>query len=137
MIAYILLALLLALAISSILAGPVGWRHSKAPSGAGAMVGAWVFLFILLFPLVWLAALWLPATGPVVGGVYWVGPLLAGLLFAVLLAAAAPPPKRADRQGFTPDTDQVGTVGPASLMIDIFFWVFIVFAVVMLIISYA
>jgi thiol:disulfide interchange protein len=47
--------------------------------------------FVLVFLATWAGGLWVTPVGPSVWGVYWVPFLFAGLMFALLLAATAPP----------------------------------------------
>jgi hypothetical protein len=125
----ILFIVLLALIFASVLIGPVGWRHSRTPSAAGA----WIFALLVLLLLMWLALVWIPPAGPVVLGVYWLGPLVVGLLLVFLLAAAAPPPRRL-RKGEEPKAgqDQLGGAGTTAVFIDAMFWLFLLGAVALL-----
>lgn len=125
----IVFIVLLGLIFASVLTGPVGWRHSRTPSAAGA----WLFTLLILFPLMWLALLWIPPAGPAVLGVYWLGPLLVGLLLVFLLAAAAPPPRRLP-PGVEPKAgqDQMAAAGATAIFIDAMFWLFFVGAIALL-----
>jgi hypothetical protein len=86
----ILFIVVLGFVIASVMIGPIGWRHSRTSSVAGA----WLFVVLAILPLLWLASEWIPPAGPAILGVYWVGPVAAGVLLMLLLAAAAPPPHR-------------------------------------------
>ena len=122
----ILFVVLLGVILASLLTGPVGWRHSRTPSAAGA----WIFTLLVLIPLMWLASLWIPPAGPAVMGVFWLGPTLVGLLLVFLLAAAAPPPPRLP-PGKEPKAgeDQLAAAGTTAIFIDVMFWLFLVGAI--------
>ena len=49
--------------------------------------------FLVIFLAAWAGGLWVIPVGPSAWGVYWVPILFAGLMFALLLAATAPPSK--------------------------------------------
>lgn len=79
-----LIAFLVALLLSSIVF--IGLRRT----------GPWasfLFLFLALFLATWAGGIWITPIGRPLGGVYWLSFLLAGVVFALLLAAAVPPDK--------------------------------------------
>lgn len=128
----IIFIFLLGLIIASVLTGPVGWRHSRTKSA----VGAWIFTLLVLIPALWLSMIWIPPTGPAVMGVYWLAPLLVGLLIMFLLAAAAPPPRRV-RPGVESKMgqDQLAAYGFTAIFINTMFWLFLVGALALLAVS--
>ncbi len=84
----------------------------------------WIFLLILI--LVGLAAgLWINPVGPVMWEVFWVPPLMAIIIFALLLGAASPRKQEPtltnskNRQQVSSDTE-AATIGAL-------FWVFLIF----------
>lgn len=52
--------------------------------------------FATVFLATWAAGAWIRPLGPPVWGVYWMSFLFVGLLVALILAAAAQPPKAAE-----------------------------------------
>ncbi len=84
--------LLIALAIAIILTMIFmpQWRKYQ-PSGTLAGLAGFLWFFVLIFLASWLGGVWIPPVGPSIWGVYWFPFLMMGLLFALLLAAAAPP----------------------------------------------
>jgi len=128
----IIFVLVLGLIFTSVLIGPLGWRHSRTES----VVGAWIFALLILLPLIALSLIWIPPAGPPVFGVYWLGPLLVGLLIFFLLAAAAPPPRRLP-PGEQPKAgeDQLASAGAAAVFIDVMFWMFLLGAVALLLVG--
>lgn len=123
--------LVLGLFLACILAGPVGWRHQRTSSVAGA----WLFSLLVLIPLLWLALLWIPPAGPAIAGVYWFAPLAVGILVVLLLAATAPPPRKRLRKGEEPKPgeDQLSAAPAAAVFVDIMFWLFFLGAIALLI----
>ena len=81
----------------------------------------WSF-FLIMFLVIWGAAIWFTDTGPVWMDVAWAPLLFIGLIMAVILAAATPPerPKRIvmEEPATSPDT-------PGSA-ITVFFWITVV-----------
>jgi len=59
--------------------------------------GPWasfLFLFFALFLATWAGGIWITPVGrPFLGGIYWLPFLMAGVVFALLMAAAVPPDK--------------------------------------------
>jgi len=136
-----LLAILLAVLFAAVLAWPLGWRHHRV----GGALAAWVFTLLILLPLIWLAALWLPRIGPATAGVYWLAPALVGLLLIFVIAAAAPPargaPPRARLDEPPAETvdgaPEARNAGLLAIFIDAMFWIFFLGAIALLIIGYS
>lgn len=80
-------AVALALLFGAILVGVLGWRHPQRPETGPSLL----FTILLLFPLIWAAAIWLTPMGPPVMGVTLLPALLAGLLIALLIAMFSHP----------------------------------------------
>lgn len=87
-LADILIALLFALLLSAVLGWGLRWRH---PARGGGAIASGLFLFVVLFVTMWLAALIVPEWGPLYNGTSWVGMLLAGLFIALIILAVATP----------------------------------------------
>lgn len=60
---------------------------------AGPWGSFWTFFIVLLLS-VWAADVWLSPAGPYWNDVYWVPPLIVGIIVALLLAAATPAARR-------------------------------------------
>lgn len=126
-------AVLLGVMLAVILAGPMGWRHHRTNSAAGA----WLFSLLVLFPLLWLALVWIPPMGPAVMGVFWLAPVAVGLLVVFLLSAAAPPPRCRLRPGEEPRAgeDQLAAAPAVAIFVDVMFWLFFAGAITLLIVG--
>jgi len=137
MLATLIFVVLLTLFLTSLLAFPFGWRHGRATDGVFA---SWLFTILVLLPIVWAAAIWLPPAGPTVVGVSWVGPLVVGLLVALLLAALAPPRIRPastpPAEAGTPPRESAIAAHEGRVFADMMFWVFLAFAVGLVITGY-
>lgn len=138
LLATLIFVVLLTLFLTSLLAFPFGWRHGRSRDDVFA---SWLFAILVLLPLVWAAAIWLPPAGPAIAGVNWVGPLLVGLLIALLLAALAPP--RLRPLSATPPTGAATAPGDRTIaaredrvFADLMFWVFLALAVGLVITGY-
>jgi len=129
----LIFVLLLGVALAIVLAGPIGWRHQRTDSAAGA----WLFSLLVLFPLLWLALVWIPPMGPAVMGVFWLAPVAVGLLVVFPLAAAAPPPRRRLRPGQEPKAgdDQLAAAPAVAIFVDVMFWLFLAGAITLLIVG--
>lgn len=109
--------------LAAVLIGVLFYYAFKATGPWGSL---WTFLLILI--IAGLAAeAWIEPVGPVVYDVAWVPTLFVILLFALLLAAAAPPyPESTERAEI-----EAGTEPPerdsAAVALGVFFWIFIVF----------
>jgi len=89
----------------------------------------WVFLLLVVLGT-WVGGLWIVPFGPVLFEVSWIPFVLAGLMFALLLSAAAPPTTLADQPN-------VPTTAPQTeLAFSIFFWLLLVGLVVAVVLAY-
>ncbi|MFW6154255.1 MAG: hypothetical protein ACOC95_03465 [Planctomycetota bacterium] len=122
-IAQLLLALLLAVIFSIILAYPLGRR---AP---GPLEGL-LFFFLILFLAIWAAGAWVRPVGPAVYDVPWLVFLVVGLILSLILAAASPA-----RRG-APEGDVVATSGAAALALSAFFYVALLALLIAALVSY-
>jgi hypothetical protein len=97
--------------------------------------GPWsniLLFFLVVFLGTWTAGIWIPPVGPSLLGVFWLSPLMVGLILALLLAAAFPSaPRRRSRE----EIDLKPEVpSPVVVAVDVFFIVLlIVFAAVILV----
>ena len=77
----LIFALLIALTLSAIF---VGSRRFESWPGL-------VVFFFIVFLAAWAGGIWLTPVGRPFWGVYWAPFLIAGLIFALVLAASSPP----------------------------------------------
>lgn len=86
-----LLALFISLVMTLVFA--VGFRRRNWKASAA-------FYFLVLFLATWAGGLWAAPAGPTWQGVFWIPFLIAGLVFALLLAVLIPPggPAAPDRK---------------------------------------
>ncbi len=102
----------------------------------------WLFLLIILL-VAWAGGLWIEPIGPPLFDIYWLPFLLVGLIFALILAAAAPPrPPSVRRAPRTPRIRRAATpTTPAeeetALAVGLFFWLMLVSLVVVILMGYA
>jgi hypothetical protein len=96
--------------------------------------GPWsnvLLFFLLIFLAAWTASIWISPVGPPLFGIFWVSPLMVGVILALLLAAAFPTTPKAKRR------EEIDLQkGPSSVaaVVDVFFVILlIVFAAVILI----
>lgn len=97
--------------------------------------GPWssvLLFFLVVFLGTWTAGVWIPPVGPPLLGVFWLSPLMVGLILALLLAAAFPTtPRRKSREEIELEPE---VPSPVVVAADVFFIVLlIVFAAVILV----
>lgn len=99
----------------------------------GVGVGlAMLFLFFILFPMILAASIWVGPRGPAFMGVHW-GPIVAiGIILALMLAAILPRRPRADETQTPEEVVEKSVVG----LFGIFFFIFLVFALTMIVIGF-
>jgi hypothetical protein len=101
--------------VNLVLVGAIGWRRFEN----GPAWDAAIFVFLILYPALWVAKLWIRPAGPVLLGVYWVPLLFVGLIVASIMGATMPRRRRR--------TDIViGPTEPAAMLarmpFGFFFW---------------
>jgi len=118
----ILVDLLIALTVASLLAAVVFLLLRST--------GPWAsfpLLFLALFLATWAGGIWLAPIGRPVGGVYWVPFLMAGIVFALLLAAVVPP-ERPEEQETTlellTEAEKKARERTNRLAVGLLFWLF-------------
>jgi hypothetical protein len=92
----------------------------------------WVFLLVV-FLAAWAGSVWMTPVGPPLFGVYWLSPLLVGLMIALLLAAATPqrsPRTRAEAIA------QARAEEETALAFTIFFWILLIGLVIAVLLAY-
>ncbi|MBN2554118.1 MAG: hypothetical protein JXB06_15175 [Spirochaetales bacterium] len=97
--------------------------------------GPWsnvLLFFLVVFLGAWTAGIWIPPLGPPLRGVFWVSPLMVGLILALLLAASYPAtPRERSREEINLKPE---VPSPVVVAMDVFFIILlIVFAAVILI----
>jgi hypothetical protein len=127
----LLFAVVVALVISALLTGVMGWRLPGKRVSA-AWLGSLIFLFLILFLASWAGGVWLRPFGPVLFGGYWLPFTIVGLVTAlVLLTATVPPPRR------RPSTPREVEVDEAvATMFNFFFWVLSLALVAVIVTAY-
>lgn len=120
----LLFALVVALGLTLIFAGL--FRN------AGPWALWWMFL-LLVFLAAWAGGVWITPIGPQLFGRYWLPFLLAGLFFALLLAAAAPisPPRTEEGAQLVARAE-----GATSTGVSIFLWILLLGLIVAIFVAY-
>lgn len=139
----LIFAVIVALLISLLLAGVMGWRHPRT-AGAGP---AMLFLFLLLLVVVWAGGAWSRPYGPPMWGGYWLPYLVIGLFVALVLLAigaagatetkSRPLPRTAAQAEptATDAEEEAVAVGLAGIF-TVFFWVLLILGVLAIILRY-
>lgn len=99
--------------------------------------GPWTnfyIFFLIIFLATWAGGLWIMPIGPSISGIFWLPFLLVGAIFALLLAAASPPPKQPSIELKT--REQVKKEKKIETAISVFMWVLIVVLLAAIIVGY-
>lgn len=124
----LLLALLIAPAVSALFWAVAGWP------GVGSEA---IAIFLLALLVIWAAGVWVTPFGPILGGGYWLPFLIPGLLFLLLLAALVPPRRPRNRREALRDAEAEETVATTmALTLGVIFWTLVVFLVIVIIAAY-
>ena len=110
---------ILAIVLITILMGSVFFYGFRRPGPWGS----WWSYFLVLFLAIFMFSTWIEPVGPYWEGVAWVDFAILGLVFALLLAAASPPPIPKDRP-LTPGEKERLTGSTA--VIGLMFWILII-----------
>jgi hypothetical protein len=94
---------------------------------------AWTF-FVVILMAVMAVGLWMRPMGPVYQDIYYMPPLVTGILVALLLAAATPSPRT--RSALDRSDKKEGEREKNFYALGIFFWVLFVLMLVILAIGY-
>ncbi|MFW5644940.1 MAG: hypothetical protein ACOCZL_03425 [Bacteroidota bacterium] len=90
----------------------------------------WTFFLVILLAVI-AADIWVQPIGPYYRDVYWLPPLVVGILFALILAAASPGKKerkRVDQAGAEYHGDKV-----AFIALGVFFWFLLILLFVLVV----
>lgn len=126
----ILLAFIVALVLSFLLVAVLGWQRSDG----GAVLASFLFVFALLFLATWAGAIWLEDFGPTAWGVFWLPFIIVGVVFMLVLAAAAPGWRRPRRRRQA--LQQAENAREAQVALDIFFWIAIIALIISILVYY-
>lgn len=124
------LALLIAFALSVMLAGVVRWRHPAASGFWPALL----FAFLVLFLAAWAGGLWLKPVGPEVLGAPWVPYVVVGVIVALLLLALAAPSRASG--GAARAVDDAEETAVVGAVFSIFFYALLLALVVAIVVHY-
>jgi hypothetical protein len=99
--------------------------------------GPWsnvLLFFLFVFLGTWTASIWIPPVGPPLRGVFWLSPLIVGLILALLLAAAFPAtPRRQSREEIKLKPD---VPSPVVVAVDVFFIILLILFAAVILIGY-
>jgi hypothetical protein len=99
--------------------------------------GPWanvLLFFLVVFLGTWTAGIWIPPVGPSLLGIYWLSPLMVGLILALLLAAAFPAiPRRRSREEIELKPE---VPSPVVVAVDVFFIVLLILFGTVIMIGY-
>jgi len=99
--------------------------------------GPWsnvLLFFLVVFLGAWTAGIWIPPVGPALLGVFWLSPLMVGLILALLLAAAFPAsPRRRSREEIDLKPD---VPSPVVVAVDVFFIILLILFAAVILIGY-
>ncbi|NIO33164.1 MAG: hypothetical protein GTN75_15415 [Gemmatimonadetes bacterium] len=86
----VLIILAIAVLVTALLVGPLGWRRFQT----GPVWDAAIFVLLMLYPALWVAKLWVRPVGPVLLGVHWVPLVFVGLIVAFIIGGTFPGRRR-------------------------------------------
>ena len=125
----LLISIVLAYVFGVVLVHALRWRH-PARSGVGASV---LFMFLMFFPFLWAASVWVAPVEPTVFGVAIIPILLLGVLL-LLVAWVLTSPARVPRTG-SPETKSQAGDAPA-VFFGVSFWVLMLCATGVIVAGY-
>lgn len=92
-----------------------------------------LFFFILILLASWAGGIWLTPIGPPLWKAHWLPFLVVGLIFALVLAVAAPSPPRRSTVELVESTEEEAEKKAAYWVVGVFFW-FLVAALIVAIV---
>jgi hypothetical protein len=100
-------------------------------------VGDGVDFFLILFLSLWIVSIYIRSVGPVYLGIAWVPIIIAGILLAVLLAAAIPDTNRDQslRDTQSSKVSQADEQDVRNTSVGRFFWILILLMITAIIIG--
>jgi len=102
--------------VVALLVGALGWRrYENGPAWDAA-----IFVFLVLYPALWVARMWIRPAGPVFLGVYWVPLVFCGLMVAFVIGATRPRRRRRKREIVIGPSEP--PEDPARMPFGFFFW---------------
>lgn len=122
---------LIVLTIALLIASAFGMGRRRYSAGLDL-----VMFFLLLFLATWALGGWLRPVGPVLWGTYWVPYIFVALLIALLLAAALAAPNGRVPRTRTEQREEAQAEAPVAVAFGMFFWIFLIVAVVAIAASY-
>lgn len=129
----ILVALAIAIVITLVLVGLLGWRRPGAVGTESAVLSG-VFFFVLLFLGTWALGVWITPYGPLAFGVPWLGWLAVALLITLLLGVASPGRSARRTRASTPGTattaGELAASDVAAAGFGILFWALVIALIV-------
>ncbi len=102
-------------------------------SARGPWGSFWTFFTIVLLAIL-ASDLWIGPIGPYYADVYWLPPLIVGVLIAFLLAATTPPGKPLTRNEKLSNENLVEE--KTSVVVGRFFWFLIVFLFILILLGF-
>lgn len=123
------IAFVLALLFGALLVGALGWRHPRRPEDASV---SGLFVLLILFPLLWAAALWITPAGPIMYGAPVVPLLFMGLLLALIIAVLVEPRPRTPRGAAM----EAAEADAAATIFGVLFWILLLVGAVSIITAY-
>ena len=93
----------------------------------------WAF-FAIIFLAVWAADIWITPFGPYYNEVYWLPPLIVGVLIAILLAAATPTRRSRRTTDTHPPATEYETDAVAATL-GILFWILLALFIISIVIG--
>lgn len=115
----ILMALIVAFALSALLVTVLGWRRPGAAQAESEVVSA-IFFFVLLFFATWAAGVWLVPREPMAWGMAWIGWLAVALAVVLLLGSVSRQEDRRRRRNAEPTPATEGEL--AAVGFGVLFW---------------
>jgi hypothetical protein len=117
------------------LAAAITFIFSRFLKARGPWGSFWTFFSITLLGAL-TAYLWVAPMGPELGDVYWLPPLVVGVLIAFLLAATSPPAPPLTRIDEPDDEITTDTSTATAIAVGNFFWFVLIFLIILVAIGY-